>query len=1077
MKINDMKSLDALRERSLHLIRPDHPMITVGLGTCGIGNGADDVFGSFNAALKNHQDIRLKRTGCFGFCAQEPMVMLYTPGNPILLFSSFRWRDVPKLVNALSSPVGIERISRKALARIDRWDFRTSQLEFGEGFAAVPLWNELPFFKGQEKVVLRDCGFVDPESIEEYVAVGGYRALLQAVTKMEPTEVVKNVSDSKLRGRGGAGFPTGRKWELMRVQQADQKYVVCNADEGDPGAYMNRNEIESDPHMLVEGMAIGAYAMGASKGIVYLRAEYPLAVQRLKKAIVDARAWGFLGEGLFGSSYSFDIEVVTGAGAFVCGEETALIASIEGRAGRPSPRPPFPAERGLYGKPTDINNVETWCNVPVIIAAGPQKFTEIGTAMSAGTKVFSLVGKVKNTGLVELPLGTSLDAIVYGMGEGTGTRKKIRAIQTGGPSGGCIPASLFTTPVDYESLASLGAIMGSGGMVVMDQDNCMVDTARYFTSFTAAESCGKCAPCREGLSQMRHILDRIARGEGREEDLSTLEELARFVKDSALCGLGQTAANPILTTLKYFRDEYIQHIEEKRCAAGVCDNLYLALCENSCPLHMNIPGYLELVKEGRIEEAFELTLRENPLPGSIGRICHFHCQMRCRREAIDEPVAQGEIHRYLADTMYKMGRERTIYRKLLKEKLPATGKNIAIVGAGPAGLTAAFFLVRLGHTVTIYDSHDEAGGILRWGIPAYRLPKNVLSKETDLIKKLGVRFVFNVRVGTDLSIESLKARNDAVLLCIGAEDDRALAVPGEDAAGVLKGYQFLERLNSGKAEKLGANVIVIGGGNSAIDVARSLFRVGSHVTVAYRRTKDEMPANPDELLGAEEEGIDFLFMASPTEVLTDKAMKVSGVRFMKMVSGPTDPSGRRSSLPTGETMDVQCDAVIVAVGEKVASDAIYGSEVRLTKAGAVEADYFTLQTTDPKVWACGDAVSGPATAAEAMGLARRAASAIDRSLEGQDRFHLLFREFAYAMEAPKEPAKGRMNRSGRVPPAERRGNFQEITTGFNGEQAFREASRCLRCDVRDGGCPSAAEGAHASNGSAAADAKKEAQRA
>ncbi len=465
-------------------------------------------------------------------------------------------------------------------------------------------------------------------------------------------------------------------------------------------------------------MALGAYAMGASQGFVYVRAEYPLAVERLKKAIDDAEAGGLLGDHILGTQFSFHLDIVKGAGAFVCGEETALIASAEGRAGRPSPRPPFPAQKGYKGAPTNINNVETWCNVPVILARGPEYFRSIGTEKSPGTKVFSLVGKAKDTGLVEMALGQPLSDIVYGMGGGAGPRKSVRAVQTGGPSGGCIPASSFDARVDYESLASIGAIMGSGGMVVMDQDNCMVDVARYFVNFTAAESCGKCAPCREGLSQMLRILTNICRGQAQLSDLDDLERLARTVKDTALCGLGQTAANPVLTTLAYFRDEYEWHILEKRCDAGVCESLYSALCENSCPMHMNIPGYLALLGEGRIEDAYELTLRDNPLPGSLGRICHFHCQMRCRRDDLDEPVAQGEIHRYLADTMYKIGREKDTWARLARERLPDTGKRVAVVGAGPAGLTAAFYLRRLGHELTVYDAQAKAGGILRYGIPA-----------------------------------------------------------------------------------------------------------------------------------------------------------------------------------------------------------------------------------------------------------------------------------------------------------------------------------------------------------------------
>jgi len=883
---------------------------------------------------------------------------------------------------------------------------------------------------------------------------------------MKPEVVIDELKKSKLRGRGGAGFPTHRKWSIMAAAPGspEDKYVVCNADEGDPGAYMNRNEIESDPHMLIEGMTIGAYAMGAAHGLVYARAEYPLAVQRLRVAIEEARQAGLLGHDILGSGFSFDIEVVMGAGAFVCGEETALIASAEGKAGRPMPRPPFPAQRGYMGKPTNINNVETWCNVPVIVARGGAWFAGFGTEMSAGTKVFSLVGKVRNTGLVELPLGTPLDAMIYGMGEGAGGRKRIKAVQSGGPSGGCVPASLFSTKIDYEELAKLGAIMGSGGMVAMDQDNCMVDVARYFVSFTAGESCGKCTACREGLAQMLRILDSVSKGEALESDLDTLAELAETVRDAGLCGLGQTSANPVLTTLKYFRAEYERHIREKRCEAGVCENLYLALCENSCPMHMNIPGYLQLLKENRLEEAFELTLRENPLPGSIGRICHFHCRMRCRRDQLDEPVSQGEIHRYLADTMYKMGRERGVYNKLIKEKLAPTGKRVSIVGSGPAGLTAAFYLARLGHEVTVYDEHGEAGGIPRWGIPAYRLPKDVLRKEIGLIRKLGVRFVFNTRIGRDMGWDRLAEMSDAVLVCVGALKDMRLGIPGEDLKGVMAGYELLEGLNALKtghaSPGIGSEVVVVGGGNSAIDVARSAMRTGARVTVVYRRARGDMPANNLEIEGALEEGVTLVCMAQPLKAIAGAdGAAVSALEVMRMKAGSVDSSGRPTPLPTGESYEIPCDTLIIAVGERVDAVGLEAVGARILKDGRVETDPFRFATANPKFFAAGDAVTGPATAAEAMGQAKTAASAIDEALmgaasgaaagEAASRFEGLFRRFEYGMEVPLSPAKARMNIARQLPPEERRGNFVEISLGYTGEQARIEAERCLRCDVRE----------------------------
>jgi NADH-quinone oxidoreductase subunit F len=1046
MKIRDAATLEKVRKQGFARFMPEVPRISVGSGTCGIGNGADLVFDAFQKDIRQkHLKIDVTKVGCFGFCAEEVLVNCYIPGQPLVILHRVNVKDVPSIVDGLSR--GMVPL-KKALCRIEDWEFFTSKAAFGSGLTGVPAWNDIPFFRGQKKIVLREAGLINPEDIEEYIGVGGYSAMLKALTQMDPASVLDEIKRSKLRGRGGAGFPTAVKWEMMRNVQTDKKYIICNADEGDPGAYMNRNEIESDPHALIEGMVIGAYIMGASEGIMYVRAEYPLAVERFKKAVAQAREYGLLGKNIFGTNFSFDLSYVEGAGAFVCGEETALIASIEGRAGRPIPRPPYPAQRGLWGKPTNINNVETWFNVPVIITIGGDAFAKFGTPTSTGTKVFSLVGKVKNTGLVELPLGTPLASIIYQMGEGTGTKKKIRAVQTGGPSGGCVPVEFFNTPVDYESLSKLGTIMGSGGMVVMDQDNCMVDVARYFVEVTYAESCGKCTPCREGLAQALQILNKITKGDATMADLDTLERLSYVIRDASLCGLGQTASNPVLSTLRYFRDEYERHIIQKRCKAGVCENLFKALCENSCPLHMNIPGYLQLLKEERIEEAFELTLRDNPLPGTVGRICYFHCQMRCRRDQVDDPVSQGEIHRYLADTMYKMGKEREIYQRLIREKLSPTGKSIAIIGAGPAGLTAAYYLVRLGHKVTVYDSHAKAGGILQYGIPAYRLPKDGLNKELELFKKLGVNFVFNTRIGKDISLKELQKKNDAVFIAVGAQKDMELDIPGTHFKGVLQGYEFLEEFAMGKKQPIGKHVVVVGAGNVAIDAARSCIRLGADVTIVYRRDRDEMPANEHEIHDAVDEGVDFMFMAAPNRVIGDLKGKVTGIEVRRMKFDGLDTSGRKKPVDTGETTIVECSTIILAVGEKVDFEPAKDAGLELRKNGAIRANQPSYATNIAKVYAGGDAVTGPATVSEAMGTARNAAESIDFHLMKERRFHHLFREFKYKDELVGETEVIHRVDPKKLPVKERIASFQEVLAGYSGEQALHEADRCLRCDIK-----------------------------
>lgn len=1046
MRISDYADLLKIKENGVRKIVPGKPYIAVGMGTCGIGRGAEVLYDSFERSIKERNlDIILKKTGCFGFCAEEPLVNIFIPGKPLIIMHRVTENDVVPII------MGIERgimPYRNVLCRVEEWDFITGEFKYGQGLHEYPLWNEVPFFKWQKKIVLRNCGIIVPDDIEEYIGVGGYFPLYKALNQLTPESVTDEVKKSKLRGRGGAGFPTGVKWELMAKVEADQKYVICNADEGDPGAFMNRNEIESDPFMLLEGLTIGAYAMGASKGVVYIRAEYPLAVQRLKGAIRQAKEHGLLGENILNSGFSFDIDIVEGAGAFVCGEETALIHSIEGKAGRPTPRPPYPAEKGLYGKPTNINNVETWCNVPVIISRGGEWLTGTGTEKSPGTKVFSLVGKVKNTGLVELPLGSTLETIVFKIGEGTGTQKRVKAVQTGGPSGGCIPVEYLSTPVDYESLNSLGTIMGSGGMVVMDQDNCMVDVARYFTEFSNGESCGKCTPCREGLAQTLHILNRITEGKGDQKDLDTLVKLGNTIKSTALCGLGQTAPNPVLTTLRYFRDEYDHHMIEKKCEPGICHSLFTALCINSCPLHMNIPRYLQLLKEDKLEDAFESTLRDNPLPSTIGRICHFHCQMKCLRETVDAPVSQGDIHRYIADTVYLEGKSQKIYNRLIREKLAPTYKKIAIIGGGPAGLTAAFYLVRLGHEVTIFEADPATGGILRWGIPKYRLPLDTLDREIEFIKSLGVTFRYNTRVGKDISMEELEHNYNKIIIAVGAHKDVLLNVKGNDLKGVISGMDFLKDVAKGVQPDIGKNVVVIGAGNVAIDAARTAQRFGAEVTVVYRRVKSDMPANKDEIKEAEIEGVNFLFLSNPTEILADVNDRVRGIELARMACGDIDLSNRRKPVPTGESFIVGCDTVIMAVGEEVEAPFLKEFGIKCHSNGNIFADHFTFKTNYPKIYAIGDAVTGPSTAAEAMGIAKKAAEVIDFELTNKRRFHKLFRAFDYSNEVPLKPEGGNRHYSVKRPLEERTGNFKEINLGYTKEQAYEEVARCLRCDVR-----------------------------
>ena len=566
-----------LKEEGMKSLFPATTKIMVGMATCGVAAGAGEVWDALRQEVKKRKlDLAIKKTGCIGICQHEPLVDIIMPGYSRVTYDRVKADKAPELINGLVRG----KFAGGMMARIDQEEFlldnarkRYGATKVASALAKVAPYDRLPFYKKQQRVALRNCGFIDPENIAEYVAKGGYFSLAALLKKKSPEQVVAQVKSSKLRGRGGAGFPTGVKWELCRSAQGDGKHIICNADEGDPGAYMDRSILEGDPHSIIEGMLIGGFAVGARHGYIYVREEYPLAIERLELALAQAREAGFLGSDIFGSGFDFDIEINRGAGAFVCGEETALIQSIEGNWGEPKPRPPFPAVSGLWGKPTVINNVETWANIPPIMSRGAKWFSGIGTAKSKGTKVFSLVGKVNNIGLVEVPMGVTLKEIVYEIGGGIPKGRKFKAVQTGGPSGGCIPQEMINLPVDFDQLKKAGSIMGSGGMIVMDDRTCMVDVARYFLSFLEDESCGKCVPCRVGVRRMRELLDGIVAGRGEESDIDYLQSMAETIKDGALCGLGKTAPNPVLATLRYFRSEYEAHIREKRCPAGVCKEL------------------------------------------------------------------------------------------------------------------------------------------------------------------------------------------------------------------------------------------------------------------------------------------------------------------------------------------------------------------------------------------------------------------------------------------------------------------------------------------------------------------------
>ncbi len=1049
MMIKDFAAFSAVREAGLAKLLPSRPRIAVGMGTCGSGNGAEAVYHAFSSEIDARGlAVQLVPVGCFGFCAEEPLVNIWVPGRPLLILHRVQPNHVDEILNGLSD--GQMPPAEIILCKIEEWDHLTGHVKYGTGYPDVPNWNEIPFFDGQVKIVLRNCGLINPDDVEEYIAIGGYQALYKVLIDQSPAVVIEQIKASKLRGRGGAGFLTGTKWDFLAKAAGPEKYIVCNADEGDPGAYMNRNEIESDPHALLEGMMIAGYVTGAPNGIIYVRAEYPLAILRLERAIEQARAYGILGSNVLGRGFDFNIEIVEGAGAFVCGEETALIASLEGQAGRPRSRPPFPAQKGLYGKPTNINNVETWYNVAPIVSKGPAWFTETGSAKSAGTKVFSLVGKVHATGLVEMPLGTPLAKFIYSIGEGGTNGRDIKAVQTGGPSGGCIPVDMFDTPVDYETLAQIGSIMGSGGMVVMDEDNCMVDVARYFIEFTHSESCGKCVPCRVGLDKALRILNRCTLGTATNEDLDSLDELCRMVRDTSLCQLGMSAPNPVLTSLRHFRHEFEDHILAKRCRAGVCEDLALSPCENSCPLHMNIPRFLQLYKEGRVEDAFFSVILDNPLPASTGRVCQHPCDNRCRRAAMDEPVNTRDVHRLIADQVLLTDKFEPMVRRVLERKQQPTGREVAIIGAGPTGLACAYYLALLGHSVTVYDSRPEAGGMLRYALPEYRLPKAVLNKEIELIERLGVKFQFNVSVGELPTLNDVAHQYDAVFMAIGTWKEAWVYLPGTELTGVIPALPFLEGVSRGEEVPVGKSVVVIGGGNAAIDSARTARRLGAEVTIVYRRERKDMPAIPEEIEAAEHEGAKIVYLAAPHRIVGDKSGQVRAIEAVRTRPGEFDMSGRRRPVPTDEVIRIECDSVILAVGEKVDPDFCKASGLKVKEDGTIEVDRYTLETSRERFYAGGDLITGASNVSNAMGIGKKAARNIDKRLMSVERFATLVPDFDYLMEPPETPSESGRHVPAEMAAAQRVQSYAEVSLGLTPVAAMEETFRCLRCDIRSG---------------------------
>lgn len=992
--------------------------------------GAAEVAAAFREKLtkaKLDKEIEVVETGCIGLCARAPVVLI----------------EPYEYLYGGVTPEDVDQIIKKTI----RGGKPVELLVASENGKLLPKISDVSFYKEQQKAVLANCGRIDPKKIEDAIAAGGYEAVSKALFSMTPEQVIEEVTKAGLRGRGGGGFLTGLKWRFCRESPGDEKYLICNADEGDPGAFMDRAMKEGDPHRVIEGMIIAAYAIGASNGFVYVRAEYPIAVEHTNIALDQARKLGLLGENILGSGFDFDIELRMGAGAFVCGEETALIASLEGKRGMPRPRPPFPAEKGYHGKPTNINNVETFANVPLIINNGSKQYSSIGTEGSKGTKIFALAGKVNNTGLVEVPMGATLRQIVFSVGGGVQKGRRFKAAQMGGPSGGCVPAQFLDLPIDYDSVKKIGAIMGSGGLIVMDENTCMVDIARYFLEFVQAESCGKCTPCRVGTKKMLEILQALCRGEAKLQDIDRLERLAKHVGAASLCGLGQTAPNPVLSTLRYFRHEYEEHVDGY-CSSMVCKSISPAPCQRTCPIGMDVPSYIALTGWGRFKEALDVMYQDNPFPAVCGRICPRPCESNCTRCQIDQSLAIRALKRFIADQMIESSP-----LPPAKFKITRTQK-VAVVGAGPCGLTAAYDLASLGYAITVFEASGSAGGMLRHAVPDFRLSRNTVDREVARISSV-VTIRNGQKLGRDFTLEQLFYDGfNAVLLATGAAIGTPLTLPKPPKSrDYLDAVKFLMAAKRGKAVCPGKRVVVIGTGHLAFDAARTAVRLGaSKVIILQAVSRKHLAVTDEELNETTAEGVTMRYNCLPVEIVI-KAGHTKAIRCLKTRTRDRDETGRqRPKAIDGSQFSIPCDAVISAMGHQP-DTSFLKNQPAITRGilNNIIVDSVTLETGLKGVFAAGDVVYGGATVIEAIAAGQRAAMTIHRRLNDlppelrfklpKPRRRVEFYEVEEGLESFKRPAEPLLDMD------KRKAGFDEVVRTYPVELAMKEAKRCLRCDL------------------------------
>ncbi len=1000
MNADRLKAIKKSVEKEKRLRKGGHTVrITVPMGSCGIASGAQKVMDALFAEMAKcgRSDISVMRSGCLGLCSQEPLVTVEVLGKEPVIYHRVDAKKIRKIFRGHILNGRVQDDLALARGRAMNEEGLSASLR-SEG--DIPHVSQLPFFALQKSLVLRNRGLIDPERIEDYIWRDGYQAMAKAFLEMTPSEIISEVKTSGLRDRGPKGFPTGIKWEFCASSKGDVKYILCQADEGDPGAFMDRSLLEADPHGVLEGLIIAAKAIDSHQGYIYCRTEHSLAMKRLHLAIQQACEYGLLGKNILGSGFDFDLEVCQG-------------------------------REKLWKNPTISENVETYANIPQIILQAGERYAGTGTESSKGTKIVGLAGKVNSVGLVEVPMGTALGRIIFEIGGGIPSGKRFKAVQVGGPFGGCIPGEYLNTPVDYEAIAKTGAFMGSGGMTVMDEDTCMVDIANSFIHFCQDKACEKFAFCRATNEQMDVVLQRICKGEGRHGDIELLEGLARQIKDTAPCDLGQVAPNSILSTIRHFREEYEAHIDERRCPAAVCLPLFKSPCEHTCPVGVNMPAAIAFVRAGRIGDAYKVLKQSNPFPSVCGWVCGRPCEEKCRRAQLDDSVAIRSLERFVAEHAKR--------RRI--RPFPTTRKErVAIVGAGPSGLAAALELKRRGYRVTVFEEQPEAGGMLRWRIPAWRLPREELGRDIQEILDAGVELQTGCRVGRDIPFAELDQEYRAIYLAVGAQKSVPFNIPGQEAEGVFGAAEFLRDYHMGKEIKVGKYVAVIGGGDTAIDAARTAVRLGAKkVTIYYERERKDMSAQEWEVKAAEQEGVRIRCLAAPVRIIPQygKAIKLE---LTQMRLDKFDRIGRKQPKPIlGAEFEEKAEMILSAIGQEADLRSLPKETGIEVEQALIKVDK-NFRTANVKVWAGGEAVTGPAMVIDAIQAGQRAARAIDEAIR------LANGEKPWMPRKEKRIAVPR-TRTGGISHDSRRNDLCEGGLGYTMKMALAEASRCMRCDL------------------------------